>query len=89
MMTEVELLEEVFEHYSDVPDSVENLSIEGLFDVVAHIESKGYFFNLGNKPGYGHYAEFKINDVQCAAISEFCEFRQEAIEDLIYKFLND
>ena len=84
-----ELLEETFSHYTDVPESLEDLSIEGLFDVIATIEKRGLFFELQNKEGYGHFAGLKQNEHQYAAISEFCEFREEAIVDVITKLMTD
>lgn len=62
------------------------LTIEELFDKVHQIESENdFYFRMDNKPGYGHVAEFYKNESQCVASSEFCEFRAEAIEDLIFK----
>lgn len=84
-----ELLEETFAHQAGVPESLEDLSLEGLFDVVATIEKNGLFFELQNKEGYGHFAAFKKNEYQYAAISEFCEFREEAIADVITKLMTN
>ena len=84
-----ELLEETFGHYIDVPDSLEDLSIEGLFDVVATLEKRGLYFELENRKEYGHFAGFKKSEYQYAAISEFCEFRIEAIADVIIKLMTD
>ena len=87
MGNEKELLEEVF-FIGDVPESLDDLDISGLFDVVHTIEKKGYYFMLENKPGYGHYATFlDSNSTEIAGGQDFVEFRMEAITDAIRNFI--
>lgn len=88
MNKEEELLEETF-FIGDVPESLDDLSISGLFDVIHTIEKKGYYFKLENKPDYGHYAGFWLNDsTLIAASQDFAEFRLEAITDAIRNYLD-
>ena len=87
-MNEKEILKETFFTRRYLPESPENLNIEEMFDVVHHIENKyKVYFELENKPLYGHYASFKTYDNTIVGVSEFCEFRIEAIEDAITSFL--
>lgn len=85
-----ELLKEVFFLHMSPPEDIEDLSIEGLIDVVEYIEkNKSVYFRMENKPNYGHHASFWESDTKCVGESDFCEFRLEAIADAITNFLEE